>query len=121
MPGCCNQILEASQKLTGCECNPKAFPFVCTRHGGCEKTEHYHTLCKTKVHYFEAWENGQRLCLNRSQSAPQPFTFGLGDLLYWTVKLTTFGLLKPGPWCKCHARRVSLNAKLQFWPPRWGG
>ena len=117
-PGERAAALAASEQLTGCECQPDAFPFVCPRHGGCEKTEHYHLLCRTQISYFEGWERGIPLCLNRGPT-PQPFSFGLGDLVHWAVKLTTFGLLKPGPACKCHARRAWLNHKLQFWPIRW--
>ena len=105
----CDTIVRASETVTGCECHPTSFPFVCTRHGACEKTEHYHKLCRTKHEYFNGWDGGLRLCLNRGPSEPAPFSLGLGDLVHWAVKLTTFGLLKPGPACKCHARRARLQ------------
>jgi hypothetical protein len=41
--------------MTGCECEQ---PGWCPRHQ-CEKTEHWHMLCRTQRDYFQLWEQGR--------------------------------------------------------------
>ena len=47
--------------LTGCECPLAGF---CARHQ-CQKTEHYHHLCRTRPDYFAAWESGNGPCIGK--------------------------------------------------------
>jgi hypothetical protein len=44
--------------MTGCVCEPEAFPFECPRHQ-CVKTEHWHMLCRTRADYVRLWEEGR--------------------------------------------------------------
>jgi hypothetical protein len=43
---------------TSCDCTPENFPFFCNRHE-CEKTSHYHKLCRSRFEYFKLWEEGR--------------------------------------------------------------
>lgn len=107
----CECLIHASTQKTACEC---AAPGYCRRHD-CDKNEHLHTLCRTRGDYFSLMESGGFPCPGKGSAHP----FGLGDLVYYAVKLATFGLFQPGPQCGCHARRARLNRFLTLWPIRW--
>jgi hypothetical protein len=113
----CDEILEAAGHITGCDCAPTAFPFICDRHGGCEKTEHFFKLCQTHIGLFHQWEAGDRsLCINPPHEI-RTYCYGLGDLLEWLLKRLTFGKLKPWPGCQCARRKNELNRRfpLRCW------
>jgi hypothetical protein len=44
-----------AKRSTPCECPVAGF---CERHQ-CQKTEHWHTLCRTRADYFDLWEQGR--------------------------------------------------------------
>lgn len=112
---CCDELLKAADKMTGCECSPTAFPFACARHGGCEKTEHWHNLCRRRTDYHGLWESGDGPCLNEPGD-PLPFTLGLGDIVAWFIFIVTLGKLKMCETCK--GRRAWLNRHFPIWPIR---
>jgi hypothetical protein len=43
-----------SEHITACVCEPTSFPFECSRHPGCAKTEHLWKLCRSRPEYHEA-------------------------------------------------------------------
>lgn len=60
---------------TACQCEgPQdgAITFACARHG-IEKTAHWHSLCKNRPDYFQAWEEGRgpgQITADNAEKAP---------------------------------------------------
>lgn len=104
----CNQILEAATAKTSCECPAAGF---CQRHK-CQKNAHFHSLCQNRPDYFDLWENGRGPCMG--VAAPDGRRVGLGDVVEWTIKTATFGLITPTRNCACNARKQWLN-RLVVW------
>jgi len=117
---CCNEIIEATTRITGCECPAAGW---CARHG-MFKTDYYHSICRTVPAYFNQYEQGigpgQVFADNGSLENPAPqigrgAPIGLGDAVAWA--LAKFGI---HPWagCGCTGRRAWLN-RWQVWPVNW--
>jgi len=53
-PSITSEIEHQGNSMT-CVCDPAQFPFHCVRHS-CEKTEHWHRLCQSRLDYFQLWE-----------------------------------------------------------------
>lgn len=113
---CCQKILDAASKTTDCVCTPTSFPFVCQRHGGCLKTQHFHGLCRSRADYFDLWERAEGPCLNQPPPGRRPI--GLGDAVAWLIRIATFGRVKPWPGCGCAKRKAWLN-RVRLWPIPW--
>lgn len=91
-----------------CTCNPTEYPFYCERHQ-CRKTEHWHTLCKTKSSYRSLWDKGKGPGQPSAPLGPLPLQGrrkGVGDHLKdvtTELKLT----MKQG--CNCNALATRMN------------
>ena len=102
----CDRILEATQRITGCDCPLAGW---CARHK-MNKLPHFHVLCKTHIGYFEQYEEGY----GPGQNAAKPNrVIGLGDAVAWMIRVLTLGLVKP---CMgCESRMAWLNQKVPLW------
>src|SRR5579872_4280340 len=105
----CECLLNAASRTTGCECDAPGF---CKRHR-CNKPQHIHMLCRTHIHYFILWERGEGPCIENAGERP---TIGLGDVAAWLIRVASFGRARPGPNCRCSARREWLNRTFPLWP-----
>ena len=54
---------------TACDCQPNAFPFACPRHR-CDKSEPWHTLCRTRAGLFSVVGKGNRAGADVRQCGP---------------------------------------------------
>jgi hypothetical protein len=97
----CGCVSKVTQAITECECSSAGF---CTRHK-CEKTEHFHKLCKSRPDYFALWESGKGPCLDQQIPATAN-RMGLGDVVGWLAALIG---VRPWPGCGCDKRRAWLN------------
>ena len=102
----CGCLSAAAAVLTSCECEAAGF---CQRHG-CNKTDHFHKLCRTRPDYFALYEEGRGPGCGKRE-AHKPKAIGLGDVVAWI--LSRVGI-KPWPGCGCNARKVWLN-RLPVW------
>lgn len=109
--GGCAKLIEAASTQTGCECKPESFPFICPRHGDCEKTAHFHMLCRSRIEHYETYEAGGReLCINPPKHARGYWIIGVGDVMAAVIKVATFGLVKMC--ATCRSRRMWLNRRF---------
>jgi hypothetical protein len=44
---------------------------------------------------------------------------GAGDIVERAIKIVTFGLVRPGPKCKCRQRKIRLNKRWHWALPNW--
>jgi hypothetical protein len=108
---CCDELLNAAEKMTPCEC---AVAGWCARHQ-LNKVPHFHMLCKTNIGYFEQYERGEGpgQIVGGKRSCRR---IGLGDIVAWLIKVATFNRIKM---ClACRSRRTRLN-RFQIWPYPW--
>lgn len=108
----CGQIIENSQKLTGCVCQSAGF---CERHQ-CHKNGHFHMLCQSRPDYFALWETGKGPCIAEGgqQLEPTEIWFGLGDMLAAVIFWLSFGMLYAKTGCGCERRKWWLN-RVRLW------
>ena len=108
---CCNQVIEAAQTVTKCECKG---PGHCDRHQ-CGKTAHFHEMCRTRPDYFRLWEQGQGPGQVQFTGG-HPARFPLGTWLATAIKLVTFGRVKPCTTCKSRAAKLDrLGMRFMLW------
>jgi hypothetical protein len=98
--------------VTGCECQIAGF---CKRHQ-CNKTEHFHKLCRTRPDYFTLYEEGRGpACVSESAARAAAVggsgRVGLGDVVAWLAGLIG---VKPWPGCGCKTRKEWLN-RVTLW------
>lgn len=99
---CCDKVIEAAATQTICECPaPLENRFWCKRHG-CEKTKHFHGLCRTRADYVELWERGRG-----PMQGMEPPRFKLGDWLARLIHRATFGRVTPCTGCQSRAARLN--------------
>ena len=108
----CGCLIQAAAVVTGCECQIAGY---CSRHK-CNKTEHFHKLCRTRPDYFALYEEGRGpACaaesVARAENINGVSSIGLGDAVAWVASLFGF---KPWPGCGCQKRKEFLN-RFTLW------
>lgn len=99
----CQDIINKLSATTNCVCDN---PGYCARHK-CNKTGHWHFLCRTRPDYFALWENGRGPCLRE-----KPMRYGLGNIVELLVRICTFRKVQM---CNsCHSRKAKLNRLLSW-------
>ena len=100
-PTPCEPMLLASETVTECMCLGDG-PVMCRLHG-CEKTAHFHKLCKNDPRYFRLWQEGKGPGQVKSLTNALP----LGTWLANAIKFVTFG--KVSPCTGCQSRAAALD------------
>lgn len=109
---CLMKVIE--NPTTGCVCAEAGW---CERHK-CQKTEHFHKLCRTRVGYFDLWENGKGPCIH-SERSPMPIPKrGLGDWVAVLIHRMSFGFIEQTEGCGCGERQKALN-RFGQWISLW--